>query len=590
MKLRRPVRLAVLLGELKRRHVIRVTAVYLLVGWLVIQVAETVLPALELPAWTVTFVVVLVLLGMPMAVGLAWAYDITPEGVTRTRPGDRAGPAASSAGAGAGEPAVEPRAGDAPTRVIVLPFRMLRPDAEADFLAFSLADAITCSLSALESLVVRSQLAALRLATETPDLGEIADRAQVDVVVTGSILRAGDRLRITAALTDVREGTLLWSQDREIEMGDLFRLQDDLTRSIVSSLRPRLTPDERHVLERDVPATARVYEHYLRANRLAYELGQWQTARDLYLLCVEEDPSFAPAWARLGRCYRLLAKYGVQPDDGEEAMARARDAFERALRINPRLSVAHNLYAQLEVDLGRTEDAMRRLLGLLASGGSDPEPYAGLVHACRFAGLLEESRAAHRAVRRIDPTVLTSVNHTYWMMGDYEKALESTLGGGIGYLPGLALASMGRTAEAIDILGRHEAEQEDERPRAYLRSLRALLEDDRPAALAALEVAAAGLLDGEAVFYLGRTYARLGEEDRALDQLERAVQAGFACERPFADDSWLDPLRHLPRFETLRRRVAARHERARAAFLEAGGGTALPTSSRAGRPYAPAAP
>jgi eukaryotic-like serine/threonine-protein kinase len=574
-----PGRVRGFVHELSRRHVARVAIVYALVGWVVIQVAETVLPVLALPPWTVTLVVVLVLLGLPMALGLAWAYDITPAGVVRTPPPGTAAPARTG-------PTGEPAAADGRTRLIVLPFRMLRPDPEADFLSFGLADAIGCSLSTVGSLVVRSQLAASRLATETPDLAEIAERAQVDVVVTGAILRANHRLRVTAELTDVREGTLLWSQERETEMGDLFRLQDDLTRTIVSSLRVRFGAVEQQRLERNVPATGGAYEAYLRANRLAYELGQWETARELYLRCVADDPAFAPAWARLGRCYRLIGKYCVEPREGERTMALARDAFERALAINPDLSLAHNLYAQLEVDLGRTEDAMRRLLALLGDGDSDPEPYAGLVHACRFAGLLDASLSAHDAVRRIDPTVITSVNHTYWMLGEYEKAIEATVGGGIGYLPGLALASMGRVAEAIEVLEQNEAEQRDERPRAYLRALRALLEGDRASALAALDLAAAGLLDGEAVFYLGRTYARLGVQDRALDQLERAVDAGFACVRPFSDDAWLDPLRGLARFDALEARVAARHERARAVFMEAGGERAVLAPRRAPGPSA----
>jgi eukaryotic-like serine/threonine-protein kinase len=564
-----PGRLNTLLGELKRRHVIRVTAVYAIVGWIVIQVAETVLPALALPPWTVTFVVVLVLLGAPMAIGLAWAYDITPSGVTRAPP---------RSGAGRNPPAPEqPAEHNERKRLIVLPFRMLRPDAEAEFLAFGLPDAITSSLSTLHSLVVRSQLAALRFARETPDLGEIAERAAVDVIVTGTIVCVGSRVRVTAELTDAREGTLLWSDERDSDMDDLFRLQDELTRSIVSSLRVRLSEREDHELETAAPATARAYETYLRANRVAYELGQWQAARDLYLRSLEEDPAFAPAWARLGRCYRLIAKYGIKPEEDEQNLARARNAFERALSLNPQLSLAHNLYAQLEVDLGRAEPALRRLLALLDGTRSDPEPYAGLVHACRFAGLLEESLAAHDAAQRIDPTVITSVNHTYWMLGAYQRAFESTLSGGIGYLPGLALASLGRTGEASEILRRHEAEQKDERPQAYLRSLRALLEGNEAAALAALDIAARGLLDGEAVYYLARTYARLGATEQALSELERAVDAGFNCERPFATDSWLDDLRDAPRFRELLARVADRHQRARTAFVEAGGEALLAT-------------
>lgn len=566
-------RVAAVAAELKRRHVLRVGFAYGVVGWFLIQVAETTLPALALPDWTVTFVIVLVLLGAPMALALAWAYDVTPEGVERTpKAAAEAEAPAAEVSASTDDAGVEPADH---TRIIVLPFRMLRPDPEMEFLTFSLPDAITASLSGLGSLIVRSQIAALRFAKDAPDLAEIAERAHVDVVVTGTVVRAADRVRVTAQLTDVRDGTLLWSQAREIELGDVFELQEQLTRTIVSSLRLPLDEREHRLMLRDVPATARGYEFYLRANQLAYELGQWQTARDLYLQSVEEDPAYAPAWARLARCYRLIGKYTSALEEAEICMAQSRDALERALLLNPDLSLAQNLYAQLEVDLGQVDEAMGRLLALVRHNDSDAQPFAGLVHACRFAGLLNESLAAHHAARRLDPTIVTSVNHTCWMLGEYDAALHNTTGGGIGYMPGLALASLGRADEAIETLRINEAALHEARPRAYLRSLRALLEGDRAAALSALDIAAGGLLDGEAAYYLARCYARLGEAERALTELGRVVDAGFVCMTLFAQDPWLDDLRDKPRFQSWLTHAEAQHDAARASFNAAGGGVLL---------------
>jgi TolB-like protein len=112
------------------------------------------------------------------------------------------------------------------TRLIVLPFRLLRPDAEIDFLAFSLADAVTHSLAPLESLVVRSTIAATRFATEAPDLKTIADVANVDAVLIGTLLRAGDGLRVSAQLVEAPVGTVRWSHSSHVALGDLFQLQD----------------------------------------------------------------------------------------------------------------------------------------------------------------------------------------------------------------------------------------------------------------------------------------------------------------------------------------------------------------------------
>ena len=192
---------------------------------------------------------------------------------------------------------------------MVLPFRLLRPDAEFDFLAFSLADAVTNSLSPLESLVVRSTLAAARFASNAPDLGAIASEANVDVVLSGTLLRVGDALRVSAQLLEAPAGTVLWSHTSQVSLGDIFQLQDALARRIVESLALPLSGREHRALDHDVPSSAKAYEFYLRANPLSHDSGSWEVARDLYLQCLQADPLYAPAWARLGRVYHVIGKY-----------------------------------------------------------------------------------------------------------------------------------------------------------------------------------------------------------------------------------------------------------------------------------------
>jgi len=155
--------------------------------------------------------------------------------------------------------AEDPRPARPITRLVVLPFRLLRADADIDFLTFSLADAITRSLSPLESVVVRSPLAASRFATETPDLKTIAETIDVDVVLSGTILRAGEQLRVSAQFVAIPDGTVTWSYSSQVEMGDIFRLQDDLSRGIVESLALKLSPNERQALSHDMPGSAKAY-------------------------------------------------------------------------------------------------------------------------------------------------------------------------------------------------------------------------------------------------------------------------------------------------------------------------------------------
>ena len=139
---------------------------------------------------------------------------------------------------------------------------------------------MTTSLSALKSLVVRSSLAASRFAAGTQDLKTIAAEADVDLIVTGTLLSAGDEIRVTAQLTDAASGTLMWSHSTQTSIGNVFRLQDELTERVVNALSLPLTSREQRILRQDVPASAKAYEYYLRGNQFSHDSKQWGAARD----------------------------------------------------------------------------------------------------------------------------------------------------------------------------------------------------------------------------------------------------------------------------------------------------------------------
>jgi non-specific serine/threonine protein kinase len=462
------------------------------------------------------------------------------------------------------------------TRLIVLPFRMLRPDPDTEFLSFSLPDALSASLSGLESLVVRSSLTAARFAADAPDFRRISEEADVDIVLTGMLLRAGDELRVTAQLADAAAGTLIWSHTAQAAVGDLFHLQDSLVERIVESLALPLTVREHRRLKRDAPASATAYEFYLRANQIVAgarvwtDVGTWTMARELYARSLEEDPRFAPAWVGQGRVHRVLAKYSAEESSAN--FERAETAFKRALELNPELSHAHNLYAQLEIDLGRAREAMVRLLGRARIRGNDPEAFVALCTACRYTGLLPASIAAYECARRLDPKVSTSVIQTYFVMGDDARVVEISEGpyGGYGYIGLLALAGIGREADAIAAARKMEATALT-RFRALVTAARHLIEGNRVESVKAAEEAVAGAPDPELMFYAARMFARQDETRRALEEIARASEAGYCSYLQATRDPWLDSLRGDPGFHTLVGHLREQHEANLAAFREAGG-------------------
>jgi DNA-binding winged helix-turn-helix (wHTH) protein/tetratricopeptide (TPR) repeat protein len=456
------------------------------------------------------------------------------------------------------------------TRLIVLPFRLLRPDPETEFLAFGLPDALTSSLGGLQALVVRSSMAAARFAGESVDPKQIGIDADVDAIVTGTLLRAGTEVRVATQLTDAASGTLLWSHVDQIPLGDLFRVQDELTRRIVASLALPLTNREQQTLQREVPSSAKAYEYFLRGNQLSYDSKQWSIARDLYLQCVEEDPHYAPAWARLGRIHHVMGKY--LPTGTEESLVEAEAAFRRALELNADLTMAHKLFAQLEVDLGRAHDAMVRLIERAHT--ADPELLAGLVSACRYCGLLDASAAAHRRALDLDPKIRTSVAHTWFLQADHARVVTVKIAQ-FPYIVAMSLAELGRGAEALPLL--RELEQKiPTRLGDFIVAARTLLEGNPAASITAVErVAQSDFRDPEGLFYLSRHLAHVNEVGRALGLFERVVAGGFFCFPAMAGDPWLRPLRKKPAFTKLLRRAETRHQEALAAFERLGGDKVL---------------
>jgi serine/threonine protein kinase len=456
------------------------------------------------------------------------------------------------------------------TRLIVLPFRMLRADPETDFLAFSLADAVTSSLSGLQSLIVRSSLAATRFASESPDIKAIGNDAEVDAILVGTLMRSGNQLRVSTQLVSTPASTVLWSHSVQVAIGDLFSLQDDLAGRIVESLSLPLTQRERRMLKQDVPATPEVYEHYLRANEMSRDSRNWRPALDLYEQCTREDPHYAPAWTGIGRMQRMIGKY--EEEQSEERFAKAEVALKRALELNPDLSSAENVYAYLEVDLGRAEQAMVRLLRRARERSSDPELFAGLAHACRYCGLLNASMAAATRALRLDPKIRTSAGQTCFMRQDYAgvTAYEPE---GINYMRTLALVMLGQADEALVSL---MTEDKGLPPLLgiFVTALEQLIRGNREESLTAVRRLTT-LKDPEGRFYMARFLAYLGDVDGALAVLAQVVPDGFFCLPALTRDPWLDALRAMPAFVSILREAESRHRQAVISFLVAEGDRVL---------------
>ncbi|HET9250718.1 MAG TPA: protein kinase [Candidatus Eisenbacteria bacterium] len=465
-----------------------------------------------------------------------------------------------------------PALAQALTRLVVLPFRVLRADPETDFLAFSLADAIATSLSGFSSLVVRSTSAGARFATDAPDLRTIAAEADVDRVVMGTLLRAGDQLRVTAQLVEAPGGTLVVSHTATASMGDLFGLQDDLTKRVVNALAlplggPVVTPDR--------PANAHAYGLYLEANALGKSYDRIHGALDLYRRSVELDPRFAPAWAELGRTYRIIGKFVGGPGS-EDSERRAEEALRRALELSPRLPVAHKYYAHLEGDTGHSLSALKRLLDEAALHQNDPEIFAGLVHACRYCGLIDQAIAADEEARRLDPNIHTSLEQALLLRGDVDALLHrarSPIASGGDVARVVALGAAGRRDEALALLRSVKVTSPVIAFESWVGFLKAWLERSAEDMVAAREkIAHLKIIDDpEACFQEGLLFCDVGNAERGFTYLRKAVEKEYFQVEALTSSPLLDGVRGDPRYKELLGRSTEGRLRAVEAFREKGG-------------------
>jgi TolB-like protein len=457
-------------------------------------------------------------------------------------------------------------------RVIVLPFRALRPDEDAEFLCASLPESVAATLAQLDSVVVRSGLVAARFGP-APDLQRLASEADVDVAVTGSLFRAGEHMRMTAQLVEVPGGALLHSSSFEGSARNIIELHDRIVQNIVSAMSDRLSPRERERLVHDAPASPTAYATFLRANELVRDRRRLAEAVARYKESLSLDANYAPAWAQLGRTYRILSKYEQRPT---EHMELAKDALDRALALNPDLDIAHGVYALLESDMGLSRAAMLRLLGRARLRSGAPEIYAGLVYACRFCGLADESITFHQEARRLDPTIATSVTQTYFQIRDYLRCLE-TVGDDVGYLAPAALDALGRREDAIAELRTRVAQgMSVGGGQLLIRSLLAAFDGDRAACLRLVrEFLAGGYVGCEAQMYVARQLVHVGEHEEGLAWLDACVIGGFHHAAWLAIDPWLEPVRDTAAFAVVLERAQEESHRSRAAFAEAGGDALL---------------
>lgn len=462
--------------EMKRRNVIRVTVLYAVAGWLLLQVADILFGLLDVPGWGMRLVLGLLLLGLPLVAIFSWVFEMTPEGLKRESEVDRSrsvtpqtgrkidrliiaglvtvvivlladrllfmpGPVdlvqpgeQASTVAVPGDDAQESQLGEQQKSIAVLPFVNMSGDEENEYFSDGLTEELLNLLAKIDDLRVSSRTSSFAFKGKDTSLPSVAQELNVDHILEGSVRKSGTKVRITAQLIDVETDSHLWSETFDRNLDDIFAIQDEIAQAVVEALKVQLLEQGGSSLQASRETTTDAYLLYLRA-RHTYELARDTNDDDLVNRAIDQfesvleiDPDYALAYAGLADAYGLQSIRGAL--SVQEGYERSREMAEKALAINPDLVEALLALAdiQLEYDwnMEAAEQSYRRALEIRPSDAEGLRTYGYfLVSDGRFQQAIEHYRKA----LEVDPMQVRAyfgLAMTLVLLGRYEDLPELT--------------------------------------------------------------------------------------------------------------------------------------------------------------------
>jgi TolB-like protein/Tfp pilus assembly protein PilF len=570
-------------AELKRRNVYKVAVAYVVGGWALSQGIAQVFPVFDVPNWAIRLIVLLIIIGFPVAVVLAWAFEITPEGIKRTEDVDLADERAPKKhvwiyvvviGAAlsialfflgrytAGNSASAARTEAATDKSIaVLPFENLSDDKNTAYFSDGITEEILNALAQIPNLKVAARRSAFQFKGNDLDLRKIGQILGVAHILEGSLQKAGDQVRINVQLVDVQNGLQAWSEKYDRKLDNVFAVEDEIAKAIATKLRVQLTGGGGQPLVVDSTNNPQAHELYLRGLTLLAARGPGlRDASDLFQQAVKLDSGYAQAWGALSVTELLLPSYGLA--SFEDALSRGESAAQRALSLDPNTASAYiavGVANSIRFRWPEADQALRRALVLAPGNAEAVNQYAQFLAA---VGQLEPSLREIERAQQLDPlSPIIGVIHAGALAAlRRDDAAEAQIKSVLAAHPEFQAAHNWAANQYIDRKMYPEAETQ-------LRLLAKLSgqNEDAKALLArgmadpAQRVAAVNSLETspendnirqDAIWYAFYLVS-LGERKRALDELEI-----YADKHNSGFTAWLwnrgfDPLRNDPRFKAV---------------------------------------
>ena len=545
-------------AELRRRRVVRVAVVYAIAGWVVIEVASTMLPGLHLPGWTVTLVIALVVLGFPIAFLMGWMFDLGPHGVERTAAAialvDLA-PSQPTVQASAAEaPQRDPRTApphslgaartpsameDARRTIAVLPFVNMSGDADNEYFSDGISEEILNLLTKLPQLKVASRTSSFNFKGKQASIPAVARELGVGTVLEGSVRRAGERVRITAQLIEAESDSHLWSETYDRELKDVFAIQDDIAQSIVKALQVTLSPQDRRAMQSVATTDPEAYDYYLRGRRYMYSMARrdYEHAIRMFEQAIGLDSKYALAYAGMADAYSHMYRYVEATPDNVE---KANRASEQAVVLDRDCAEAHASRGLALFISERYDEAEAEFENAIARNPNLFEAWYYYGLASSSQGRVEKAAQLYAKAAEVNPA-------------DFQVPMFLAM----------AYASLGRKQDemrvrlgALGTLERHLKLNPHDTRAIYFAAQNLFRIGERDKAIAMAEQAMQQGMNEPVVLYnVACFYTGLGDKERAIELLEQAVSLGWGDRAWMENDSDLEALHAEPRFAALLARI-----------------------------------
>lgn len=507
--------------ELKRRNVFKVAITYIVLAWLVMQVADVILNNMDVPGWVFQVILLLLGIGFPMAIFFAWAFELTPDGLRREQEVDRSEPGTDEVGAE--EPSAE-----ADKSIAVLPFPDMSAERDQEHFCDGLTEELLNVFTGIPDLRVASRTSCFAFKGRDADLPSVAAKLGVAHILEGSVRKAGNRIRVTAQLIEVSTDSHLWSETYDRELDDIFAIQDDIAARILEALKLKLGTQ---TLPDPTTHNVKAYEYFLRGRGYAMTRGDQDNERaiELFQKATEIDPEFLRAWSILAETYSDKAVFMGGGEPAEQAATRA---SEKAMQLQPNHpdSLLARGYAHLACH--QYSEARQDYLKVIELAPDNFEAYHHLARLEQHQGNISTSIGHFRRAMELNPDDYES---PLLAIGSYQQAGDEE--------------NMRHYARIGIERARQHLEDYPENPRPYCLGTTAFLILGKPdEAQQWAETALAMAPDDTSTRYnIACYYAVVGNIEASLDLLETSILSRSWIET----DPELEALREHPRYRAL---------------------------------------